>query len=57
MTYMIVEEATEAIECFTDSMQEAIQEAKQRRGKYLVVENTEEATIVFDSQPGVTYKF
>lgn len=56
MNYLLVEEASDAIEMITDDLQEAIHEAKRRRGKYLVVQDDEHHDVVFDLQPGVTYK-
>lgn len=55
MMYLIIEEASGALVCITDDLQDAIQEAKSRRGKYLVLDEAE--NILFDSEPGVTYKF
>ena len=55
MMYSIIEEASDALVCSTDDLQDAIQEAKSRRGKYLVLD--EDDNILFDSEPGVTYKF
>ena len=52
--YSVIEEASEATVCYTDCLQEAIEEAKSRHGKYLVL--NEKDGIEFDSQPNVTYK-
>ena len=54
MMYAIVEEASEAICAYTTDLIEAIEEAKLRCGKYLVLD--EDYEIVFDSQPGISYK-
>ena len=56
MNYFIVEEASGAIEGITDNPQEAIEDAKGRGGKHLVVQDDEEGTVVFDSMPGITFK-
>ena len=54
MSYYLIEEASEAIEDIYDNVDEAIQEAKLRKGKYFVVDNDDK--IYFDSQPGISYK-
>ena len=54
MVYSVVEEASEATVCYTDNLQEAIEEAKTRQGKHLVL--NEYDGIEFDSQPNVSYK-
>lgn len=54
MMYSVIEEASEAMICCTDNLQEAIEEAKRRKGKHLVL--NEEDGIEFDSQPNITYK-
>ena len=56
MTYIIVEEASGAIVENTSDLQEAIEDAKSFGGKHLVIENTIDGKIIFDTQPGVTYK-
>lgn len=56
MNYFIVEEASGALEGITDNLQEAIEDAKGRGGKHLVVQDDEESTVVFDSMPGITFK-
>ena len=52
--YSVIEEASEATVLYTDNLQEAIEEAKKRHGKYLVL--NEDDGIEFDSQPGISYK-
>lgn len=56
--FMLVEEATGAIEGFypNDMLLVAINDAQKKQGKYYVVADDEYATIVYDSQPGVSYK-
>ena len=54
MMYHIMEEASEAIYAHTDDLQEAIEDAKSRRGKYLVIDD--EDNVVFDTQPNISYK-
>ena len=54
MLYYLIEEASEAIEAIYDNVDEAIQEAKLRKGKYFVVDNDDKT--YFDSEPGVSYK-
>jgi hypothetical protein len=54
MNYRIVEEASEAVMCFTSDLKEAIEEAKSKVGKYLVLDEND--SILFDSQPGISYK-
>ena len=57
--YLVIEEASDAIEEHVDNLEEAIEDAKTfagRYGKYLVVEDTEERKVVFDTMPGVTFK-
>ena len=56
MNYFIIEEASGALEGTTDNLQEAIEDAKGRGGKHLVVQDDEESTVVFDSMPGITFK-
>lgn len=53
--YYVVEEASEAIYVNTSDLQEAIEEAKSRQGKYLVIDD--ENNVLYDTQPGVSYKF
>lgn len=55
MYYYLIEEASEAIEAIHVDLNEAIREAKLRRGKYLVANNNNE--ILFDNKPNITYKF
>lgn len=52
--YSVIEEASEATVCYTDNLQEAIEEAKSRCGKHLVL--NEDDGIEFDSQPSISYK-
>lgn len=54
MIYSVIEEASEATVCYTDNLQEAIEEAKSKTGKYLVLDESD--SILFDSQPGISYK-
>ena len=54
MMYHVMEEASEAIYTYTDDLQEAIDDAKSRQGKYLVIDDDD--NVLFDSQPGVSYK-
>lgn len=54
MIYSVVEEASEATVYSTEYLQDAIDEAKARHGKYLVL--NEDDGIEFDSQPGISYK-
>lgn len=54
MIYAIVEEASEAVCGYTTVLEEAIEDAKSRQGKYLVLDDSDKT--VFDSQPGVSYK-
>ncbi len=54
MTYTIVEEASEAIVEFVEDLDEAIEDAKSRQGKYLVIDDDD--NVLFDTQPGVSYK-
>lgn len=54
MIYRIIEEASEAVVCFTTNLEEAKEEAKSKIGKYLVLD--EEDNVLFDSQPGISYK-
>ena len=56
MTYIIVEEASGAIVENTSDLQGAIEDAKSFGGKHLVIEDSIDGKIVFDTQPGVTYK-
>ena len=53
MLYYLIEEASEAIEAIYDNVDEAIQEANLRKGKYFVVDDDK---IYFDNKPGVSYK-
>lgn len=54
MFYYLIEEASEAIEAVYDNVDEAIQEAKLRKGKYFVVDDDDK--IYFDSKPCISYK-
>ena len=54
MMYRVVEEASEAVVCYTSDYQDAIEEVKSKKGKYLVLD--ENNNIMFDSQPGISYK-
>ena len=54
MFYYLIEEVSEAIEAIYDNVDEAIQEAKLRKGKYFVVDDDDK--IYFDSKPGISYK-
>jgi hypothetical protein len=49
-----MEEASEAIYAYTDDLLEAIEDAKSRTGRYLVIDN--EDNVLFDTQPNVSYK-
>lgn len=55
MFYYLMEEASEGVEATYDNLEEAVQEAKLRQGKYLVIDDNNK--IYFDSQPGISYKF
>lgn len=50
-----MEEASEAIYAYINDLQEAIKDAKSRQGKYLVIDDND--NILYDSQPGISYKF
>ena len=50
----VMEEASETIYAYTDDLREAIEDAKYRTGKYLVIDN--EGNGLFDTQPNVSYK-
>ena len=54
MNYRVIEEASEAVVCFTTDLEKAKKEAKSKTGKYLVLDELD--TILFDSQPGISYK-
>lgn len=54
MMYRVVEEASEAVVCYTSDYQDAIEEVKSKKGKYLVLDDSD--NIMFDSQPGISYK-
>lgn len=54
MMYHVMEEASEAIYAYIDDLQEAIEYAKSRIGKYLVMDD--EDNVLFDTQPNVSYK-
>lgn len=54
MMYHVMEEASEAIYTHTDDLQEAIDDAKSRRGKYLVIDDND--NILFDTMPGISFK-
>ena len=56
MNYMVIEEASGAIEMTTSDLSEAIDYAESKPGKYLVCRDDEEQSVVWDTQPGVTYK-
>ena len=49
-----MEEVSEAIYAHTDDLQEAVEDAKSRYGKYLVIDDND--NILFDSQPNISYK-
>lgn len=53
-TYYVYEEASESLEMTTENLQEAIDYTKSKRGKHYVT--THDGEILYDSQPGVTYK-
>lgn len=58
MMYSVIEEASEAVCYSTDSLIEAIEEAKKKAqggGKYLVLDEND--LVMFDTNPGVTFKF
>ena len=52
--YHIMEEASEAIWEHTDDLQEAIEDAKAKQGKHLVIDDND--NILFDTQPNISYK-
>ena len=54
MMYRIVEEASEAVVCYTSDYLDAVSDAKSRRGKCIVMDN--EDNILFDTQPNISYK-
>lgn len=54
MMYHIIEEASEACVENCSSLDEAIEDAKQMHGKYLVVDDND--NILFDTMPGVSFK-
>ena len=54
MNYRVIEEVSEAVVCFTTDLEEAKEEAKSKTGKYLVLDEND--IILFDSQPGISYK-
>lgn len=56
MTYLVIEEASEALELVTEDLEEAIDYAESKQGKYLVCRNDEEHSVVWDTKPDVTYK-
>lgn len=52
--YSVVEEASGAVVCYTDTLQEAIEEAKSKEGKYLVFDGDD--NLQFDSNTEISYK-
>lgn len=54
MMYHVMEEASEATMCYTEDIEEALTFARNQRGKYLVLD--EEGTVLYDTQPEITYK-
>ena len=54
MMYHIIEEASEACVENCSNLDEIIEDAKQMRGKYLVVDD--DGNILFDTMPGVSFK-
>ena len=54
MMYHVMEEASEAIYAHISDLNEAIEDAKSRQGKYLVIDDDD--NVLFDTQPGVSYK-
>jgi hypothetical protein len=52
--YHVIEEASEALLCCTNDKSEAISEATKLSGKNLVLDSDD--NIIFDSQPGISYK-
>ena len=54
MMYRVVEEASEAVVCYTSDYQDAVKDAKSKRGKHIVMDN--EDNILFDTQPNISYK-
>ena len=53
--YRIIEEASEAVIGYYDNEEEAVEAANSiPSGKYLVVD--EEDNILYDTEPGVSYK-
>ena len=54
MMYYIIEEASEACVENCSNLDEAIEDAKQMHGKYLVVDDNN--NVLFDTMPGVSFK-
>lgn len=54
MMYHVMEEASEVVCAYTDDLQEAIEDAKSRQGKYLVIDDDD--NVLFDTQPNISYK-
>ena len=54
MMYHVMEEASEATMCYTEDIEETLTFARNQKGKYLVLD--EEDTVLYDTQPDITYK-
>ena len=54
MMYYIIEEASEACVENCSSLDEAIEDAKQMHGEYLVIDDNNK--ILFDTMPGISFK-
>lgn len=53
--YRIIEEASEAQIAIEDNLNDAIEKAESMQGKYLVLDEND--NIVYDSMPGISFKF
>lgn len=56
MNYLVKEEASEAVLGIYDCLDDAIEDAESRPGKVLVVEDSEQELVLYDSMPGVSFK-
>lgn len=52
--YCIIEEASEAIIAYYNNFDDAVKDANSRKGKYLIIDDKD--TILYDTQPGISYK-
>lgn len=52
--YYVIEEASEGIYFNETTLEEAIADANTKQGKYLVID--ENGNILYDTQPGISYK-